>query len=201
MALDCGTVASKVQTDEIQHEKTNLDKYTPAMATIMGALIAAFIGFIISSKTITSNQKNLDKQLQNAKEIMELQLRHAKEISEEQIRTQLIIHREKEWISSIRTELATFLSEAHYIYHDIIGAISVPPDKLQEANRKMVNSQAMLNVWLYEEDVDQKKVLEIVEKISLAATTKNDTSEPKFASMVYELLTSSRRVFAKAQVI
>jgi len=158
-------------------------KNMPWIAALLIGLLSAFVNFWLGFKQRKSNEKILQDQISNAKDI-----------SITQFKATIATKNRQEWINDLRHSLSEFLINAAFNTPDLTANKTV--SEVKEITQKVGYNRYRIELLLNKNKPEQKRLYDAVENMSqLFLTTAKDFDQDKFKRTRLEIMNAAVALF------
>ena len=164
-------------------ENDFLEKNMPWVAALVIGLASVFVNIWLSNKLRLSNEKNLQKQIESAKDI-----------GMNQFKATIATKNRQEWINELRHSVSQFLSYSA-LMHPQFEMNSASPTDRSNFYDKLLYSKAKIDLLTNENCSDQKALLDSLMVVIRIVTKGNSNMEDEFVGARNDVVEKSRIVF------
>lgn len=178
-------LSEPLKIENINREKLDgfdWDKQMPWIAALIVGLLSVLANFIIAKQLRLTNLKNLERQIE-----------HAKEIALTEFKATIATKNRQDWINELRHTISEFMSYAVYLM-PVEGAAKISDqDNVYE---KFTYSKAKIEMLTNSEKPNQKKLLDAIEDVlDLILLDAKDFDLDKFNDSRNDVINAARKVF------
>ncbi len=173
-----------LEIKDVSEKKETLPSNMPWIAALIIGGLSALINLWVADRLKKSNEKNIDRQLNNAKDI-----------ALAEFGATLGTKNRQDWIDDLRHNLSEFISHSAMINVELSS--DVPNNETVKGHfQKMNYNKAKIAMMINPEKEEQKDVLDqVYEMISICFKPKDDYDAKQFKDIEDNLLTASRKLF------
>ena len=174
----------KINIEDTSEKKENQSSNMPWVAALIIGILSAFINILVADRLKKSNERNIDRQLNNAKEL-----------ALAEFGATLGTKNRQDWIDRLRDSLSEFISLSAMINVEMSSA-ETNNDKVKGLFQQMNYNKAKIAMLINIDKPEQKEVIDQVYKmVSISFKSKEDYDASEFKKIEDDLLIASRKLF------
>lgn len=156
----------------------------PWIAALIIGILSAFVNLWLSDRQRKSNEKNLNKQIDNSKEI-----------AITQFKSTLSTKNRQEWLIELRNAISEAITHSRMIFLERNKRENRNSEAIIKYVEKFLNADAKIKLLLNDKNQNQKSVLDAVSKL-LDAAIYDGKENKEFVENIYKnVIATSRQLF------